>query len=97
MLETFMVHEFEFYEEDIISKDGSIKPCLTYFAEGVDSPEEAAVEAIKELGEKIKEYNSGKVKNPEGEDYLILENGVLLVNPKTGKKLSDLEEKLNQD
>ena len=97
MLETFMVHEVEFYEEDIISKDGSIKPCLTYFAEGVDSPEEAAVEAIKELGEKIKEYNSGKVKNPEGEDYLILENGVLLVNPKTGKKLSDLEEKLNQD
>ncbi|MBA7671981.1 hypothetical protein ES703_80152 [subsurface metagenome] len=93
ILESFMVYDVEFYKEDIISKDS--KPSLTYFAD-VDDPKKAAVEALQELKEKIKEYRNGKVKNPEGKDYPILENGVLLVNPKTGKKLDSLEGKLNQ-
>jgi len=79
-----MVYEVEFYKEDVISKDS--KPSLTYFAEEVDSPEEAVVKAIKELGGGIKKYNSGKVKN-----YKFLEKGRL--NPEIEKKLSDLEEK----
>jgi len=94
ILETFMVYEVELYKEDIISKDS--KPSLTYFAD-VDDPKKAVVEALQELGEKIKEYNIGIVKNTRGKNYKFLENGVLLVNPKTGKKPSSLEGKLDQN
>ena len=100
MLEIFMTeYDVEFYHEDVISEDLSIRPCLTYFAEKVDNPKEAAVEAIQELGRKIKEYNirSGKVKNPEGEDYEILKDGAWTIDPETGEKLDSLEGKLKQE
>ena len=83
-----MVYEVEFYEEDVISKDS--KPSLTYFAEESDGPQEAIVEAIKELGGEIKKYKIGLINNVK-----FLDKGRLLVNPKTGE-LDSLEGKLNQ-
>ena len=61
--------------------------------------EEAAVESIKKLTKKriiiIGEYETGKIYNSKKRSYEILKNGEWLINTKTGKKLSDLEKKIN--
>ncbi len=64
--------------------------------------EEAAVKAVEELEEAkfvigYKEVWGAKIKNPEGEDYVILEHGKWLIDTKTGKKLGSLEKKLDQN
>jgi len=89
ILESFMVYEVEFYEEDVISKDS--KPSLVYYSEEAGGPQEAIVEAIKEIGGEIKKYNIGIINNVK-----FLENGRLLVNPKTGE-FDSLEGKLKQE
>jgi hypothetical protein len=62
--------------------------------------EKAAVKAATELKEANffigdKEIWDAKIINPEGEDYVILKNSILRINPKTGKQLDSLEEKLD--
>jgi len=89
------------YEVELYGKNGSSKLDSTLLIDAKHI-EKAAVEAVKKLKEDefvigYKEVWGAKILNPGGEDYPILENGVLLVNPKTGKRRSDLEEKLGQN
>lgn len=95
ILETFMRE----YPVELYGKNGSSKPDCTLFMD-TKTIEKAAVEVVKKLKEVefvigYKEVWNAKILNPGGEDYLILENGMLLVNPKTGKKLDSLEGRLD--
>ncbi len=92
------------YPIELYGKNSPSKPDCTLFMEA-NTIEKAAVKAAKKLEEAefiigYKEVWNAKIKDPEdpkGEYYEILREGKWLINPKTGKKLSDLEEKLNQD
>jgi len=97
------------YPIKLYGKNGSSKPDCTLFMEA-NTIEKAAVKAAQEL-EKVefivgyKEVWNAKIKNPEdpkSEDYVILKNSVWKINTKTGelktgKKISSLEGKLNQN
>lgn len=85
ILETFMTE----YPIELYGKNGSSKPDCVLFADTA-TIEKAAVKAAQKL-EKV-EFNIGykevwnaKIKNPDGEDYLILEKGRWLIDVKTGK------------
>jgi len=92
------------YEVELYEKNGSSKLDSTLLIDA-KTIEKATVEAVEKLEEAefvigYKEVWGAKILNPGGEDYLILENGVLLVNPKTGKlktgkKPDSLEGKLD--
>jgi len=98
ILETFMPE----YGVELYEKNGPSKLDYTLLVEA-NTIERAAIKAAQELEETgfiigYKEVWTAKIKNPEdpkGEDYEILKDGVWLINPKTGKKLSNLEEKLD--
>jgi hypothetical protein len=67
------------------------------FPLNADNFEAAAVEAVEEIktrGIITEDKMVGRIKNPEGEYYEIFRRD-WLIDSKTGKQLSDLEEKLN--
>jgi len=93
ILETFMTeYPVEFYCEDGLSEP------FTYFAKA-NTIEEAIIKTIQD--EKIVLINkhawNTKIINPKGKDIEILRKGVWVIDPKTVGKLSDLEEKLDQN
>ena len=88
------------YEVELYGKNGSSKLDCALFMDA-NTIEKAAVKAAEKLEEAefvigYKEVWNAKILNPDGEDYEILKEGMWLINPKTGKKRSDLEEKLDQ-
>ena len=91
------------YPVELYGKNGS-KLDSTLLA-NTNTIEKAAVKAVEELEEAkffigYKEVWGAEIKNPKdpkGKAYVILKNGEWTINPKTGKKLDSLEEKLNQD
>jgi len=89
------------YPVELYEKNDLSKPYLTLFME-YNTITKAAIEAAKKLKEAgfvigYKEVWNATIINSEGEDLEILKNGEWTINRKTGKKLSNLEEKLNQD
>ena len=93
ILETFMDIYHAKYYQDVVG-DGFSFPIKA------ESFEKAAVGAIQELETRTiiltnKHTWNAEIVNSKGKIYKILEEGKLLVNPKTGKKPSSLEEKLD--
>ena len=86
------------YRVEFYKNDDSLEPYSTCF-EDADTIEKAAINTAKYL-EKVEfkvNYElawRAKIIGPDKEDYEILKGGKWLINPKTGKKLSNLEEKV---
>jgi hypothetical protein len=86
-------YNIEFYKERP-NKEGFV-----FYVEA-NNIEEAALKAKEETeirGVAIDSDTNARIVCPKGKNYEILKEGVWLIDSKTGKRLSDLEEKLSEN
>ena len=94
-------YSVEFYTKRLVNGEDAGPSGPFYFIIESNIIEEAALKAVEDLSKRksirYEHIWNAKLINNKREVYEILREGSWLVDFETGKRLSDLEEKLNQN